>query len=418
MNYLTFILSNPRFLGYGFMMLFFSSFGQTYFIAEYIGELQAEFDLSHSGIGFYFSGSTLVAGLLMAWVGRKIDEFDLRAFTAFICLGLIVGCFVMTLAQSVLFLFFGLLLLRLSGQGLMMHASLTSMARYFDKERGKATSIASMGMSAAQLIFPYIAFTLVMTFGWRQAWEYSGYFLALFLMPLMLWLLTGHGERHERFLAEGEEGRETAAAGGDDDKGWARRVLFRDPRYYMIMPLALAVPFLLTGLMFHRIHITNLKGWPDDALPLAFMVFSGVSWISSIVSGQLVDKYGVAKFFPMNQVPIVMGLLCLVFFDVTLSAYFYMGLCGLGLGISIPVNGTLWPQMFGARHIGTVRAINSSMFMISTALAPFFMGWLFDMGTSVEALALGGSIYMIATIILARSMVMRYGLGHTETVSR
>jgi hypothetical protein len=80
MNYLTFILSNPRFLGFGFVMLFFSSFGQTYFVAEFVAVLLVEFDLSHGDVGLFFSAATLLAGGLMAWIGRKIDDVDLRLF--------------------------------------------------------------------------------------------------------------------------------------------------------------------------------------------------------------------------------------------------------------------------------------------------------------------------------------------------
>jgi MFS family permease len=416
MNYLTFILSNPRFLGYGFVMLFFSSFGQTYFVAEYVADIRVEFDLSHGDVGLFFSGATLLAGGLMAWVGRKIDDMDLRLFTTFVCCGLIAGCLVLSFAPNVGVLFFAFFLLRLSGQGLMVHASYTSMARYFEKERGKAMSVASMGMSIAQTSFPYIAFTMVAALGWRDAWLANGVFLSIVLVPLTLWLLIGHKERHERFLTETDEGIEAAAAEPDNDKGWVRRVMLRDPRYFMIMPLAVAMPFIMTGLIFHRQFLTESKAWPDAALPEAFMAFALSSLASTIVVGGLVDKYGVKAFMPAHHIFVLLGLACIVLFDTHYAAYFYMGLCGFGLGAGVPVGGSMWPAIFGARHIGTVRAVNSSVFMIASALAPYTMGVLFDWGVSIQSVVIGSMVYLALAIALVFYMVQRYGLGRTETV--
>lgn len=411
MNYLTFIFSNPRFLAYGFLMLFFSSFGQTYFIAESVSALQTEYGLSHGDVGFYFSGATLGAGVLMAWVGRNIDDVDLRLFTSLICAGLIVGCFMMRLSTSVCLLFGALFMLCLSGQGLMMHAAFTSMARYFEKERGKAMSLASLGLSAAQMVFPYFGFVMVAALGWRSAWEVNGIFLSVVLIPLMLWLLIGHGERHARFLSESEEGQETAAG---DDKGWVRRVLLRDPRYYLMTPLVVAVPYIMTGLVFHRHHITAVKSWPDDVLPLAFMAFSGLSLFSTLIMGPLVDRFGVKPFTPAYYAPLVMGLGSLVWIDAPWGATAYMGLCGLAIGAGVPVGGSLWPQMYGVRHIGTVRAINSSLYMIATALAPYSMGLLFDAGISVTTVVTGSIVYLLIGMGLVAFMIGRYGIARID----
>jgi len=418
MNYLTFILSNPRFLGFGFVMLFFSSFGQTYFIAEFISELQVEFDLSHGDVGLFFSAATLLAGGLMAWIGRKIDDVDLRLFTVLVCLGLIAGSFTLSFAPNVGVLFFAFFLLRLSGQGLMVHASYTSMARYFEKERGKAMSVASMGMSLAQTSFPYIAFTMVAALGWRDAWFTNGIFLIIVLIPLTMWLLVGHGDRHKKFLTETEEGLETAVAQTGTDKGWVRRVMLRDPRYFMIMPLSVSMPFIMTGLIFHRQFLTDAKGWPDSALPEAFIAFAGCSFVSTMVMGNLVDKYGVYPFMPAHHILVLLGLSCIVLFDSHIAAYFYMGLAGFGLGAGVPVGGSMWPAMFGARHIGTVRAVNSSVFMIASALAPYTMGVMFDWGISVQAVVIGSMVYLALAIALVFYMVNRYGLGRTEDLQR
>lgn len=405
MNYLAFILSNPRFLAYGFMMLFFSSFGQTYFISRFNDDLRAEFGLSHGDVGFLFSSATFVAGLLMMWIGRKIDDVDLRMFTSFICAGLIAGCFMMATAEGVALLFVALFLLRLSGQGLMMHASFTSMTRYFEKERGRAISIASFGISAAQAVFPYLAYILILQFGWREAWQNSAVFLSIFLIPLMLWLLTGHGERHRQFIEETEEGREAAAG---TTKGWVRRFMLRDPRFYLMIIPALAMPYLMTGFIFHQQHLSRAKGWPEDLLPQTFIAFSAVSFVVSILAGPLVDRFTARRLVPFNTVPVAIGFLCLALFDQQASAWIYMCLSGVTLGMGIPIGGSIWAEMYGPRNIGTVRAVTGSIFMMATALAPYTMGELIDIGISMNTMAYGGVVYIVMGISMVTLMVVKY----------
>jgi predicted MFS family arabinose efflux permease len=88
------------------------------------------------------------------------------------------------------------------------------------------------------------------------------------------------------------------------------------------------------------------------------------------------------------------------------------------LGAGVPVGGSMWPEMFGARHIGTVRAVNSSVFMIASALAPYTMGVMFDWGVSVQSVVIGSMAYLALAIALVFYMVNRYGLGRTEDLQR
>ncbi|MFN3230584.1 MAG: MFS transporter [Alphaproteobacteria bacterium] len=405
MNYLAFILSNPRFLAYGFLMLFFSSFGQTYFFGPFTNSIRLDMGLSHGEIGLLFSISTGIAGVLMMWVGRKIDDVDLRFFTAVICAGLIAGCFAMSAATNIVTLLFAFFLLRLSGQGLMMHASFTTMARYFDKERGKAVSVAGFGMAAAQAVFPGIARIMDAELGWRDAWQYSAILLTIVLIPLMMWLLTGHGERHEKFLEENEEGQ---AAGTAKSDAWVRRVLLKDIRFYLIFPAFMSMPYLLTGFIFHQQFLADAKGWSYDLQPAAFTAFAGIGFICSVFGGPLVDRFGARNLIPFNSIPLILGIAVLAMTDDPIAAWLYLGLAGVSLGFAIPIGGAFWAEMYGPAHVGSARAIMGACGMIATALAPYTMGLLFDVGISVDAIAIWGVAYMIVALALVWLMVFRY----------
>ena len=209
LSYFQFVGRHWRFLGFGFFLAFFSSFGQTYFVALFGGDIRETFGLSHGDFGFVYSVATLAAGLCLIWLGRQLDDVDLRVFSVLICTALIGACFLFAAVPSVMVLYVAIFSLRLVGQGLMSHTALTSMSRYFDADRGKAISIASLGFPASQAVFPLMVVAMIASLGWRQAWLAFGAMGVVVLVPAVLWLLKGHTERH-RALAERMGGTLTA----------------------------------------------------------------------------------------------------------------------------------------------------------------------------------------------------------------
>ena len=120
-GYLTFVLSNRRFLGFGFFLAFAAASGQTYVIALFGGDIRAEFGLGHGAFGTLYSLATLGSGLLLAWAGRLIDQLDLRLITALSLVGFAAACLGLALvpAPAVVVLGAAIFGLRFCGQGLL-----------------------------------------------------------------------------------------------------------------------------------------------------------------------------------------------------------------------------------------------------------------------------------------------------------
>lgn len=247
MQYTQFLLANRRFLAFGFLLPFFSAFGQTFFIGIFGAELRADFDLGNGEFGLIYSLATLTTAGALIWLGRLIDYVDLRVYTGLTCLTYIAACFYMAFVPTLpTFLFVGFFLLRLTGQGLMSHIGVTAMGRQFDAGRGTAVSIASLGFPAAEAVFPPLGVAIMALVGWRGTWLTIGIALMVILVPLALWLLRGHAQRERQRRSELED-RESAA----DGSSWAMRSVLRDIHFYRVLPAVLLTPFTVTGLFFH-----------------------------------------------------------------------------------------------------------------------------------------------------------------------
>ena len=70
-DYWRFALANPRFLGFGFLLAFVSSAGQTYFIGVFGAGIQAEFSLDSGSWGRTYMIGTLASALVLNWTGAE-----------------------------------------------------------------------------------------------------------------------------------------------------------------------------------------------------------------------------------------------------------------------------------------------------------------------------------------------------------
>ncbi|MDZ7748345.1 MAG: MFS transporter [Halofilum sp. (in: g-proteobacteria)] len=386
MHYTRFLITYRRFLAFGFLLPFFSGFGQTFFIGIFGAELRADFGLGSGDFGLIYSLATLANAAALVWLGRLIDRVDLRLYTVVTCITYVGACLYMAFVPALpLLLFVGFFLLRLTGQGLMSHIGVTTMGRHFDAGRGTAVSVANAGFPAAEALFPPLGVALLALLGWRHTWLAIGVVLALLLVPLVLWLLRGHGEREQQRRTE----LDAHAAASGAERSWLLSEVLRDPHFYRVLPAMLVTPFAVTGLFFHQAALAADKGWTLAWFASAFVVYALAQIAGTLASGPLVDRAGAARLLPFFLLPIAAGLGPLAGSDAAWVAPAFMLGAGLTAGAGMTLLGALWAEMYGVLHLGAIRSLTWALVVFASALAPALFGYLMDAGTGVEAIAGG-----------------------------
>lgn len=399
--YLRFVAANARFIGFGFLLTFASSFGQTFYVSYSNDGIQAAFGLSDGELGAIYSGATLASGLLLMWVGRFIDAVDLRVYATVVALCLAAAATTMGLAPSVAVLAVALFALRLFGQGLMTHTAQTSMARYFDRDRGKAMSLSGLGLAVGEGVLPSVAVAMLAWPGWREGWLLVAAVLAAGLAPAVLWLLRGHGARHAAMLERAASGEARTGQGQ-----WTRAQVLRDYRFYLAIPAMVAPAFIVTGFLFHQLHIVGEKGWSPEFYAATFTGWSVSRVAIALGMGPVVDRMGAVRLTPFFLPPMALGLLFLALADGQWAAVPYMIGLGAGMGMTVTIMGALWAEVYGVVHHGAVRALVGSLAVLSTAAAPVLFGAAIDRGVGPETLA-WACIAFIAVTGVAVSVAYR-----------
>ena len=407
LRYLAFVQLNKRLLGFGLLMAFGSSFGQSFFVGLYQAPLREAFDLSASGFGGAFSAVTLLSAAVLPWTGRVIDQVGLRAYAGSVIVILAIATLCIATTDWFWLFIIALFVLRHVGQGLMSHTSSTAMGRYFTANRGKAITLSSTGYSLGEALFPAIAVAIIALVGWRTSWAIHGGTLLLVFLPLALWLVW-RDPAHEQDLPT-QDAAPTRNLTAHRD--WTRAEVIRDPRFYILIPAMMAPAFILTGFFVHQGFLAGSKEWPIELVAAGFSTFAIVKLVSSLFVGPFADKFGFRPLMALYMVPLAFSMLSLALIDNVAGIFLYFALAGLSTGGAMAVGGLLWPELYGTKHLGSIRSLSSSLMVFSTALAPVTFGTMIDLGLSAAAIAYISLGYTLIAVALLAFFLWREKQG-------
>ncbi|ROU03170.1 MFS transporter [Histidinibacterium lentulum] len=398
MSPLQFARDNAAFLLAGGLLAFTSSYGQTYFISLFAGEIRGEFGLSHGAWGGIYTLGTLVSALVMIWSGMLTDHFRVKGLALLVMPGLALACLFMALVPGPALLVVAIFALRFFGQGMMSHLNVVAMARWYVRRRGLALSISSMGFAIGQAVLPLIFVALLAMTGWRNLWLLSAV-LVLCTLPVVLRLL--RLERTPQALAE-----ETDIA-GLEGRHWTRAEVLRHPLFWLLVPALLGPPAWGTALFFQQVHIAEVKPW---TLPqwVALMPFFTVTLIAAnFASGLAIDRFGAGRVVMLYMLPFLLGFLILAAAGGLVAAAVGLMVVALGQGMQATVPGAFWAEYFGTRHLGAIKSASTAIMVFGTAIGPGISGVLIDAGIDFPAQMYGLAVYFAVAAICATLGILK-----------
>lgn len=391
-NYLQFVLNEKRLLSFGLTFTFFSSFGQTFLISLFVPFFLTAFDLSNASFGSIYSLATLASAFSLPFIGKWIDYLPLKNFSLIVSGGLMLAAFTVSVSWHIAMLFLGLLLLRLLGQGLCSHTAQTAMAKFFRLQRGKALSIANLGYPIGEAIFPIIITSLIPILSWRGTWGGITLAIGILLIPFILYTLRGK---------TAELTTPDVVSDDTDAKPAGYDLVLTDNSFYLLLPAVLLPPFWTTGLFLYQVSIAEQLGWSATLIASAFVAYAGSRVVSSLGIGPVIDKLSARQVFAYHLLPLAGGLLMAYFHPGKWSAFAYMLLLGMTMGMSSNLKSALWAEMYGEESVGTIRSLFSSLMVFSTALSPFLLGWLLDNNFAMTDILLSAFISIIIGTLMA-----------------
>ena len=377
---------------FGFIFTFFSSFGQSYFLGLFNSSIREALSITHGQFGSIYASATLCSSLLLIWVGKKIDDVNIFKFAFFVTILLSFACFFFSRVTSVFLLFIAIFLMRFSGQGMMSHTASTTISRYFTKTRGRALSISWFGLSSAEFIMPVLMVYLLTIIDWQNLWLIFS-ISVLIILPIVSFLLIKNLNLDSREASD-ENIKHV------EIKQWKRRDVLKDYRFYIISSNMLAMPWIFTGFAVFQSFVQTSKGWGPYVIAQSFMSYSIFSVLTLFLSGFLIDKFTSRKLLIYMNIPLLLSVIVLFFFDTPITAFLFLGLVGISNGFANILGSSTWAELYGVKYLGSIKALTTALMVFATAFGTALFGYLIDIGFTVGDIAIVSGTYIFISLIL------------------
>ncbi len=389
-GYQKLLASSGNYVGFGFIHYLFSSLGQTFFLSVFVKYFVEDTQINNESFSVIYASATLSGAVLLPFLGKLVDRVKLRRFSLINGIAISLFCVFVSFSSSGLMLFVALLGLRLCGQGLMPLIGSTSIARHFEKERGAALSLSSLGLSLGETAMPALAVFLIAGVGWQAAWQLLAAAVVIVFMPAMLLSV----KKNDSFQLMPE----TTAEDCEEDSKTRWQVL-KDRRFLMIIPSAVFIPFFMTGLFIHHNLLADIKGWTLEWLATCFIGYGVVKIITTFIAGSLVDRFTARRLFPFHALPMALGVFLILMGNSPLLALAYLCLTGMSASLMSITTTAMWTEIYGYRNLGAIKSMVTTLVVFSSAVGPIVLGvvlnskvfWLYGLlGMVILMLVLSG----------------------------
>ena len=355
-------------------------------------EIRTAFDLSHGDFGLVYMVATLASAAVLPFVGKLVDVVSVSITSLIVILFLALAAVTMSLANSLPMLVAAIFLLRLFGQGMMTHTAITAMGRWYAANRGKAVSFATIGNQCSEALFPTVFVAIAALVGWRESWLVAAAILVLLALPLIFALMRVERIPQSQLSEVKESGRQ-----------WTRAEMLRDPCFWLTGIGVFAPAFIGTSIFFHQDYLIEINGWEPSLYYSSFALMAAMTVLVSLATGFAVDRWSAVQILPFFMLPL--GLSCFVLgsFSSPGTIIVFMLLLGMSYGMTSTLFGAIWPEVYGTRYLGSLRAVTVSIMVFMSAAGPGVTGWLIDVGIPFSQQLIFIGVFCIATILLMGS---------------
>lgn len=337
----------------------------------FFNPLMAEFGWSRAVIAGASSVAFLNMGLCGVLIGRLNDRYGPRLLmtvtAAFFGLGYGLMSQITTIWQ--LYLVYGLIFG--IGQSAIDVIALTTVARWFSRNRGMMTGIVKVGTGAGQLIIPLSASALIATYGWRNAYVVIGT-AALILLVLIAQILRRDPEQH----VNAKKGLHPIST--SEIEGIPLKAALRTAQLWTICLLNLASVFCLMIIVVHIVPHSRDIGLPPPIAAGVLATVGGVSMVGRFMTGLAIDRVGSRKVMFVCFVMLITAFLWIQLARTPWMLYFFAVVYGLAHGGFFTAISPLVAELFGVGAHGALFGLVVCFGTVGGSIGPIIAGSLFD----------------------------------------
>jgi MFS family permease len=308
-------------------------------------------------------------------VGLLVDRIGARSVMA--VGALIIGLGVMA-ASRVALLWQLYAAFAVMGVGLMgstvIPCSLV-ISNWFVSRRGTAMSFAFAGTSAGGMVMSPVANWLILDYGWRTAFLFSGASIVLLAVPLILLVIR---TRPSEMGLEPYRRGAALAESADETWGLSVKEALSSGVFWQIAVIVLVMAFVEGGVFNHCVaYLTDLGHSPTSAA-FAWSVVMGVMVLGKLAFGPIADRWQAKNAMVLACLLLSVSIVILNMAEPYWAVLLFATIFGFATGAPLVLNALLTGGHMGMRNFGAIYGVLNILITVGGAAGPVSTGIFFD----------------------------------------
>ena len=365
--------------------------------------LESEFALSRAATSAIFSVQMVLGGIFTILGGWALDRYGPRV--VFLLMGIFTGLGLLLTGQTGALwqIFFTYSLLLAIGTSAIYVTVMSTVLRWFEKKRGLALGIASIGAGMGPLVVAPFATYLISAFDWRTAFTILGVIVLAVVIPFSR--LLRRDPQEIGVLPDGAEFsastalNQKTAVSADYLSPWQA---FRTRSFWVVVSIFFLYAVTIFIILTHLVpHVTDL-GFSAVEAATVLSVAGGATLVGRVLLGVASDRLGRKTAAMLCTIMHAGGLLWLLWAQEMWMFYLYALVFGLAWGGMAPATAAIIGETFGLGRMGAILGILDAGFNIGAAVGPVIGGVIFDLkGDYSPSFLLGVGLMLVTTVLIA-----------------
>jgi MFS family permease len=325
--------------------------------------------------------ATLIGALFAIGIGRFIDRLGARVVLTGVALALGAVVAMMSGVQSFWPLAIAVTLSRGLGQSALSVISLAMVGQWFMRRIDMAMAIYSIVLSVGFMIaFPVVG-ALVQSRGWRFAWLSIAIGLISALAPAA-WLLV-------RPPAGGGK-----PLGLSTTNGASWQEALGTPAFWVFSIGAALYGLVASGIGLFNESILAERGFGPNVYYQTLIVTAMTALIGNFGGGWLAMRMPLTHLLAISLFVLTLGLGALPHVSTIVHVMLWAVAMGFGGGLVMVLFFSVWPRVYGRRHLGRIQGAAQAMTVVASAIGPLMLAWCVELTGSYA-----GMFNILAAII-------------------
>ena len=327
--------------------------------------------------------ATLIGSLCAIGIGRFIDRLGTRVVLTVVAIALGSVVIAMSGVQSFWTLAVAVTLTRGLGQSALSVISLAMVGQWFVRRIDTAMAIYSIVMSIGFMIaFPLVG-SLVQSIGWRGAWMSIGIALVIALAPLA-WLFARRdpeaiGISPDGDPADGRHPTHGAHRTHQAEAGATWQEAMSTPAFWTFSVGAALYGLVASGIGLFNESILAERGFGADVYYQTLVVTALTALAGNFGGGWLAMRMSLSTLLAVSLFVLALGLAALPHVTTIGHVLVWATAMGLGGGLVMVLFFSVWPRVYGRKHLGRIQGAAQAMTVVASAIGPLMLAWCIEL---------------------------------------